>query len=164
MADVEDSGLEGKLLAKKLASLIPMSISIDELKLNSRKKKDSEAKNDFEKIYIPPSPVVTTTDNKPAPENPKLSKFSFLLKNKSTPSKSPSFSKMKYELPNMMKIGYAGNNLRPIMTVSFSNLDLADRNKEETKRSTPVPATRIVPEARVVASDGESDDESVSNS
>lgn len=150
-----EQDFESVLLARKLANMIPVSISIDDLKLNNRKRKiNDNLENDLEKTYIPPSPKVTTSGNNipRKVESPKLNKFSFLLKKKS-PAKSPSYAKMKYELPNMLKIGAAVNNLKPLMTVSFSNLDFADKKVNEPNFSN----TNIIPEARTVLSDGESD-------
>ncbi|EAY19450.1 hypothetical protein TVAG_101680 [Trichomonas vaginalis G3] len=162
MADREDSELEGLLLARKLSSLIPVSISIDELKFNDSKKKITEnslKKISPEKEYIPPSPVVHSVGNNQPQETPKPNKFTFLLKSKKTPIKSPSFTRMKYELPNMQKIGTSGTNLRPIMTVSFSSLDLSNAAKSD--KDVKQDAKSVVPEARQIESDCDSESSSL---
>ena len=151
--------LQSTLMARKLATFVPSSLSIDDLKMVKKKSnpvKKSHPKQ--KKSFIPPSPSVSSiaTPNKnQEKKSESTSKFAFLLGNKERkPKKSISMSKMKYELPNVQKLGTASKNLRPILAVSISTLDLASIAKDERKRDkSKSPKYKIIPEAKEVDSE-----------
>ena len=135
MAD-EIKELQNTLIAKKLARFVPSSISIDDIKI-SKNKSESNDKNQ-KKLFIPPSPsvsVITAKNEKERTIPSSASKFAFLLGNKpKKPKKSTSMSKMKYELPNVQKIGVVSNGLRPVLAISVSSLNLKNEDSDLSKK------------------------------
>ncbi|EAX95841.1 hypothetical protein TVAG_425940 [Trichomonas vaginalis G3] len=122
---------EGLIMAKKLATMIPTSLSIDDLFFDQVKKQVKNNNYMDKNVFIPPSPSVSSIGAVKA-ETPKreTSKFSFLLSKKSRKvENNASPSKMHYELPNTFKLGTGIAKLRPIYAISFQNLnDDSDKN------------------------------------
>jgi hypothetical protein len=144
--------LQSNIIAKKLATFVPSSLSIDDLKLGKKNKNPLKNSNvNSLDSFIPPSPSVSSIGKKNEQEKKteSVSKFAFLLGSK-TPrtKKSISISKMKYELPNVQKIGIASKNLKPILAISLSTHDFRD-GKVNVKAETQ----KFLPEAIQIESD-----------
>ena len=122
MSDISDiDDLQSVIIARKLASYVPSSLSIDDLKLGKKSKNPIKNSIVDQNVYIPPSPSVSSigaknNNNKEQEKKSEaVSKFAFLLGSKTPkPKKSISMLKMKYELPNVQKIGSVAKNLKPI--------------------------------------------------
>ena len=166
MASVEKEAVQmpltSTILAKKIATYIPSSLSIDDIKLTKNKRKSNYLnKTSPERSnFIPPSPSVSFHSSKSTNEivSPKVSKFAFLLGDKvRTPKKSTSMTKMKYELPNVQKVGTSFKNLRPVLAVSFSDFSLSktDNRKSSSKENSSEAKAKesseiIIPEAKQI--------------
>lgn len=162
MSNISDlKELQSVIIARQLATYVPSSLSIDDLKLGKESKKplkNSIVEN--QNAYIPPSPSVSSigsNSNKEQEKKPEaVSKFAFLLGNKTPkPKKSISMLKMKYELPNVQKIGSVAKNLKPILAISFSNLDFKNEKNNQIEIKTP----DFLPEAIQISSDISDSDE-----
>ena len=164
-----DTELETTLIARKIATYVPSSLSIDDIKIGKKRikpnKKQGGENTAQNKPFIPPSPSVSFNTSGLSSEDqvsPNVSKFAFLLGNKTrSPKKSISMTKMKYELPNVQKIGTSSKNLRPILAVSFSDFSLSKTDngakfspkKAEQEQKSSQNSQRIIPEATQIESE-----------
>ena len=167
MAQVDQiEDFQSTLIARKIATYVPSSLSIDDFKVGKNKiKQNKNQLGDQErKPFIPPSPSVSFATSATSEEkiSPNVSKFAFLLGDKvRSPKKSISMTKMKYELPNVQKIGTASKNLKPILAVSFSSFSLnSSDGLDSLKKAEPVKASQssqssqiIIPEAKQIDSE-----------
>ena len=163
-----DTELETTLIARKIATYVPSSLSIDDIKIGKKRikpnKKQGGENTAQNKPFIPPSPSVSFNISGLSEEktSPNVSKFAFLLGNKTrSPKKSISMTKMKYELPNVQKIGTSSKNLRPILAVSFSDFSLSRTDsgikdspkKTEQEQKSSQASQIIIPEAKQIDSE-----------
>ena len=117
--ETQDSGLPELLLARRLASFCPSSLSLDDLQ-----KLSSPRKVDFRRVreFIRPLPSVSVIKDM-APQKVasfKSSRFACLLGDLKPEGPTIQGVKLRYELPNVAKVSGAGKQHNPLMVVELS--------------------------------------------
>lgn len=164
------SSVDTLLIARKLASFCPSSLSIDDFRAYSKAPSPlciyrKNRINDKEKFIPPSSKVSVIKDSEPVTAvSIKSSRFSSLISSssKSTKIKNNASIKIDYSLPNIEALSPTKKN-HPLLVVSLSTNSLSEIDVDEPVHKNQKDVTTIIQGIKQInsnSSDSDSDSDS----